>query len=76
MKYTVEGGKWAGCWLDPQTQSSVFTRININKEGGCMKQKWMRKSGEGGGRSSKDRLVLFFLSGIGIPETDDSTQGV
>ena len=41
-----------------------------------MKQKRMRKSGEGGGRSSRDRLVFFFLSGIGIPETDDSTQGV
>ena len=41
-----------------------------------MKQKRMRKSGEGGGTSSKGRLVLFFLAGMGFPETDDSTQGV
>lgn len=35
-----------------------------------------KKSGEGGKRNSENWLALIFLSWIGVPDTDDSTQGV
>ncbi len=41
-----------------------------------MTQERMRKSGEGGGRNSKEWLAGIFLSWNEFPETVDSTQGV